>query len=169
MINDKSDHNHPATIPETMEQYRHPSAVATIQDVCALRFLGYEYEETVSYSDRSANNLSVWSRSVCDSLTLHADPLKNCAAFFALQRFLGKWGGEYHTICAREHIAFDFLFLHLYAQDVPAEYQDADAMHRWGAFKSADIESAAAYIRNSFIRKHDFPDSLHEMIFRNSS
>ena len=54
------------------------------------------------------------------SLTLHVKQEDNLAAFFALQRFLHKWGGEHLTKYADEHIAYDFLFLHLYTHYFPS-------------------------------------------------
>lgn len=59
---------------------------------CALRFYyGYAYAERRG----DDQTLVTVSNRFVDSLQTSGDPLENFAAFFALQRFLYKWGGEY--------------------------------------------------------------------------
>ena len=93
----------------------HPDEVTECQSTCALRFLGYEYEEAadISEADTTGAGLSKLIAPVVSSLTLHEKCEDNHASFFGLQRFLCKWGGEYSTVYSNEQIAFDFLFLHL--------------------------------------------------------
>jgi len=162
----ESDASGPSTLPCTMGPLRHPEEVAKVVDVCALRFLGYEYENAIPQAEKHTQNLSAWSQAICNTLALHADPMRNFAAFFALQRSLGKWCGVSMTIYSEQHIAFDFLFLHLYTQDVPTEHQHADYMRQWEAIPKSEIESAAAYIRQSFCRRQSGPKSLHELVQR---
>jgi len=83
-----------------------------------LRFLGYEYEQATRIA--TGRGFSHFTEPVVKSLTLHVKQEDNLAAFFALQRFLHKWGGEHLTKYADEHIAYDFLFLHLYTHYFPS-------------------------------------------------
>jgi hypothetical protein len=89
---------------------------------------------------------------VIKSLTLYEDELKNFTVFFALQRYLFKWGGERLTKYSAEHLAFDFLFLHLYRREVPQEFAHEDYVVRWRQMEYGQIESAAAFVRRSLTR-----------------
>ena len=86
-------------------------------------------------------------------MILFKDINKNLAAFFGLQRYLHKWGGEYLTEYAEEHIAYDFLFLHLYHCDVPVEYKNEKYIKQWEQEILLSIEEVAAFVRQSFQRK----------------
>ncbi|MBN8461116.1 MAG: hypothetical protein J0M04_25095 [Verrucomicrobia bacterium] len=133
----------------------HPEHVTEAQIVCALRFQGYEYVEA-KYGQNEGEpptGFPTLIQPVVDSLTLHERQEDNFAAFFGLQRFLFKWGGEYLTMYADEHIAFDFLFLHLYRFDTPREYSADEYVSRWDRDFKARSEQTASVIRNSFRRK----------------
>jgi len=129
-----------------------PYDVGWLQIICALRFTGYEYEEQKLAVEKPSLMMVDCVREVVRSLTLFDDPLKSFAAFFALQRFLFKWGGERLTKYSREHMAFDFLFLHLYRVPVPDEFANRHYLAEWGKFPTEQIESAAAHVRRSFVR-----------------
>jgi len=137
----------------------YPAEVSEVQCICALRFAGYEYEELIlsKISDGSANNMPALNRPVIDSLTLYDDNLKNFTVFFALQRFLFKWGGERLTKYSQEHIAFDFLFLHLYKQAIPQTFVHQGYADQWQEFSPERIEAAAAFVRKSFVRRGHGP------------
>ena len=62
--------------------------VTEAQTVCALRFLGYEYERSADLV------LSGLIEPIVKSRVLHTDQNANFAAFFGLQRFLHKWGAS---------------------------------------------------------------------------
>jgi hypothetical protein len=64
-------------------------------DTCALRFDGYKYESLCGgrMGPDKASFPSLVQR-IEDTMEFYEDPLDNFAAFFALQRGLGKWGGE---------------------------------------------------------------------------
>ena len=156
----------PTTMPMTMGEFRHPLDVARVQDVCALRFRGYDYEKLFPESEQATNSLCAWSHAVCETLTLHAEPLNNFAAFFALQRHLGKWAGVYDTKYSSAHVAFDFLFLHLYHRETPAEYRNPEYMEEWNALPQAEIEAAAAFVRHSFRRRGDGPANARATLAR---
>jgi len=89
---------------------------------------------------------------IIDSLVLHKDENANFAAFFALQRGLHKWGGEYLTKYSKEHIAYDFLFLHLYRLTPPLEFTDSRHSLEWEQRFADQSETIAAFVRNSFRR-----------------
>ncbi len=93
-------------------------SVGEVQMICALRFGGYRYE------DISDQSLAELSEAVVVSLVFHEEMEDNFAAYFSLQRYLAKWGGEQLDRETPERIAFDLLFLHLYRQDTPARYKD---------------------------------------------
>ena len=100
-----------------------PDEMRKAESTCALRFSGYEYVESTGVE--IMGGLSSLAQPIIDSLVLHADENGNFAAFFALQRGLHKWGGERCTKYSEEHIAYDFLFLHLYRLDPPTEFTDS--------------------------------------------
>jgi len=81
------------------------------------------------------------------------DAISTCAAFFGLQSFLHKWGGEFHTKYADEQIAYDFLFLHLYQRDAAEEFRQPDYYARWEREFKGRQEEIASYVRNSFCRR----------------
>jgi len=89
------------------------SLVTDAMNLCALRFDGYAFLESLQNTGTPVE-FSDLLEPVVKSLILHPDQNRNFAAFFALQRFLFKWGGEHLTAYSSEHIAYDFLFLHLY-------------------------------------------------------
>lgn len=124
----------------------YPSDIDEIQIWCALRFDGYAFEEE-QLKQEPDFNFPKNSEPIIETLTLHADPLKNFAAFFALQRFLFKWGGEMLTKQDKEHVAFDFLFLHLYHLEVPKQYRLDEYHSKWNSLKQEEIENAAGFVR----------------------
>jgi hypothetical protein len=132
-----------------------PEHVEEAQIVCALRFQGYEYEESIrsEVADETLGGFPLLIRPVVDSLTLHDRQENNFAAFFGLQRYLFKWGGERLTKFSEEHVAFDFLFLHLYRTDPPLRFTDEQYALRWDREFKDSIEETAAVVRNSFRRK----------------
>lgn len=76
----------------------------------------------------------------------------NFMAFFGLQRYLHKWGGEYLSKYANEHIAYDFLFLSLDRQTPPIEFSAAQYCRQWEEQYLAEAERIAGQIRQSFRR-----------------
>jgi hypothetical protein len=130
-----------------MNYERFPSPITNIELTCALRFDGYLYIEETDQQFPQLNE------PIVDSQRMHEDPLKNFAVFFALQRFLHKWGGERLTKYSSEHHAYDLLYLHLYKIETPPEYAHPRDARRWDAIEADKREDAAQYIRNSLCRK----------------
>jgi hypothetical protein len=133
----------------------HPEHVTEATIACALRFRGSEYVEANhgQLQGMAGKGFPTLIQPVVEALSLHVRPEDNFAAFFGLQRFLFKWGGEYLTMYAEEHIAFDFLFLHLYRLDPPPEFSNDEFVAQWDRDFKDKAEQAAAVIRNSFRRK----------------
>ncbi len=121
-----------------------PMRISEIQNTCALRFDGYGYVEATQQEFPELN------KQIKEALRMYEDPLKNFAVFFALQRFLCKWGGEQLTKQSSEHVAFDMLYLHLYQLETPQEYVHPGYEKEWCNISAKDREDAAEYIRKRF-------------------
>jgi hypothetical protein len=80
---------------------------------------------------RKEGSFSALVEPLVETLSFHTDLNDNLAVFFALQRFLHKWGGEHLTKYSREHVAYDHLFLMLYRQPVPNDFVDREYVLRW--------------------------------------
>lgn len=85
-----------------------------------------------------------------NELTLHSSNYNNFAAFYGLQCYLYKWEGEYLTKYSEEHIAFDFLFLHLYSHEPPEPFRNEECCRQWQEDFLPKAESIAAFVRKSF-------------------
>lgn len=131
-----------------------PREVTEAQSVCALRFQGYEYERSIGVvtNEATGGGLARLIKPVVEELTVHSSNNDNFAAFFGLQRFLHKWGGEYLTKYSEEHIAYDFLFLHLYSRKPPERFRNVDYCVQWQENFLPRVESIAAIVRKSFNR-----------------
>lgn len=121
------------------------STVDEVLVACALRFDGYRYEQ---WSGRKLVDLVETFET---TFRLDDDERANHAAFFALQRFLYKWGGEQLGPDARERQAFAFLFLHLYRLEI----DPSDAMEgydkAWDAMDRKLVEDVAAHLRGRLV------------------
>jgi len=131
-----------------MPRYHAPE-VCDAMITCALRFRGYEYLDTLSPERQEA----VASSRLLEELRLHESLEDNFAAFFHLQRWLFKWGGERLDFYAKDWLAFDFLFLTLYLHDPPNKFADRDYCAQWQRLSRMEVERIAAEVRNSFRRK----------------
>jgi hypothetical protein len=132
------------------DQLDFPDRVKNAQITCALRFMGYDYE--TAKVGKGELLLYKLVEPIEKNLILHPNNDDNFAAFFALQRHLFKWGGEYLTKYSEEHIAFDFLFLHLYALEPSRAFQHPEYCLEWQRKYAPDAETYAAIVRKSFRR-----------------
>lgn len=150
----------------TASQFFSPETVIDAQNVCALRFLGYEYENAAGISSSVATGagLSKLIQPVVESFLLHESDNNNFAAFFGLQRYLGKWGGDHLTKYAEEHLAFDFLFLHLYLKEPQAQFRNLEFCRVWESKHRPISESIAAVVRKSFVRIGHGPKSGYDLL-----
>lgn len=131
-----------------------PGSVTEAQTICALRFQGYEYEKFRggSSNEETSQGLAKLVAPVVKELALHSSKNDNFAAFFGLQRYLHKWGGEHLTKYSEEHIAYDFLFLHLYSHEPPESFRHDEYCRQWQNDFLPKVESTAAFVRKSFRR-----------------
>jgi len=125
---------------------RFPSDVDTAEWVCALRFQGYEYMQSIG------GNFTALIDPVVKERILYDEQNRNLAAFFGLQRFLYKWGGESLTKYSNEHMAFDFLFLHLYCVEPEERFRHPAYYDQWQQEFAPWAESIAGYVRQSIRR-----------------
>ena len=149
----------PVAPAEEHSRLHFPSDITQALTTCALRFDGYAYVDAMAraQSDQPAIDLSHLVDSVVGSLRLHDNLNDNFAAFFGLQRYLHKWGGEHLTKYSDEHIAYDFLFLDLYRQ-TPVAYRHEEYCRAWDVRYAPRAEEIAAYVRKSFRRIGDGPE-----------
>ena len=111
--------------------------------VAALRFDGYKYEHSRFggvASGRPGHGLSQLSEAVITTGRLHPEDADNFGAFFILQRWLCKWGGEQLGLESPDWQAFAKLFLHLRDKECPQEFVSPE----WaGQFEAQRYRSAA--------------------------
>ncbi|MFM2296609.1 MAG: hypothetical protein RL117_316 [Verrucomicrobiota bacterium] len=136
-----------------------PEDVTECQNVCALRFDGYQYLESFNQDlpEEKRIDFDHLTDPVIEKFELHEEQNHNFAAFFALQRYLFKWGGDRLTKYSEKHMAFDFLFLALYRSDPPKEFLDQNYAEQWRTKLLPDVERHAAFVRRSFSRVGDGP------------
>ena len=125
-------------------------ATVIAMNACALRFDGWAFVARRG-GDRI---LATLSDHFVATLQTSVDSNENHATFFALQRFLFKWGGEQLSESSREHAAFGFLFLHLYRLDVEPTLRAPEHWERWQVEHAARAELYAAEVRESLLRDH---------------
>lgn len=123
--------------------------VSEIIDCCALRFDGNGYMDVAHQENwlPPEVDFQALDKEIIQSRTFYADEDKNAAVFFALQRYLGKWGGEQLPESSDEQIAFKLLYLHLYKQETPDRFKHLDYERKWNAISQQDREFVAEHIR----------------------
>jgi hypothetical protein len=112
---------------------------------CALRFDGYAWLEAHPDCNDEANG--VLPERHLRELVLDPDAEVNFAAFFLLQRFLHKWGGEMLPPSHKHHTAYRFLFLHLYALPTPARWVSREYEEKWESIPAGRLAAAASAVR----------------------
>lgn len=117
----------------------------TMLTVCALRFDGY-----------------AWVDAACGGVMPQFDPADTAlpeddlgclGRFFALQRFLGKWGGEPLPPDAPERIAFLRLFLRCHNLDIPERWRSPEYHASWESRYKAVRAQWAARVRARLERR----------------
>jgi hypothetical protein len=126
---------------------------------CALRFDGYAYEEAAGLAEPNSvgGGLAKLIKPILETRVFHEEQNANLAAFFGLQRFLYKWGGEYLTEYSNEHVVFRLLYLHLYRADIPLEYRKQPYFDEWERNYRPQREALAAVIRRTLRRIGEGP------------
>jgi hypothetical protein len=96
---------------------------------CALRFDGY------TYAEQTGKDIGVLADRVCQRQRLLRSQGDNFAAFFSLQRWLGKWGGEASAVTSDGFRAFVLLFFALCERPIPAGFPCFEEYARkWEAY-----------------------------------
>lgn len=137
--------------PREMDAYR----VMEIIDYCALRFDGYTYLETAQRENMLPKDIGFpeLNKPIIEDHAFYSDSNRNAAVFFALQRFLGKWGGEQLPESSPERIAFKLLYLRLYKEDTSGIYRHEEFDEKWQAISDLERESVAKHLRTQ-LREH---------------
>jgi len=102
-------------------------------DYCALRFDGYRYIDEAHERGWLPTEIDFveLNEPIIATGKLYDDDLKNAAVFFALQRSLGKWGGEQLGEDDPTRFAFYRLYLHFYTKDTPKEFVSPKWLRMW--------------------------------------
>ena len=121
---------------------------------CALRFEGHDYWEIRCRSYKGGvREVSELVTPVLESGVFPEEPLDLLCAFYMVQRFLGKWGGEYLTEYSNEHVIFRLLFLEAYRLEIPEAFRSDYYCERWDREYRPRQEELAAHIRRTFRRR----------------
>ena len=125
---------------------------------CAMRFNGYHYAELAGFDMVSAVENCLHT----DNIDL---PLfERMTVFFALQRFLYVWGGEYLPKTSPEWKLFRQLFFTVCEYDSPREYQSESCApkydERWRSVYKPVIDQVRHFIR--LIHENTIYDELAE-------
>lgn len=121
---------------------------------CALRFDGYKFAE--ARGNRFGPDqlgMDDFVDSVERSREFPEDILECHLVFFCMQRYLGKWGGEYLTEYSDEHTFFRLMFLHLYREEIPSEYREESWCIKWVREFQPFQEVLAGRIRRTLRRR----------------
>ena len=118
--------------------------------LCALRFDGWQYLRAIGEPD---NDFRPLVEPVVETQQLHSEESNNFAAFFALQRYLHKWGGEMEPDESPVRQAFYHLFLHMYRRPVPDAFRSDEYANPWSELSDERIEKVAGTVRQA-LRVH---------------
>lgn len=102
-----------------------PSSEDDIMITCALRFDGYKYAE------ETGTDLGKLMKRVQRKRVGKLTELENHAVYFALQRYLHKWGGERLSRRSNVWRIFRELFFQVAELEVPKEFQDKLYQEQW--------------------------------------
>jgi hypothetical protein len=122
---------------------------------CALRFDGDAYASRLGDDEL----LTRLADRVVETLRTSPDQNENLAAFYALQRWLYKWGGETLPENSRDRQAFRLLFLHVYRVEVEESLRFEKYHEKWLSLGADLIEDHAAAIRESLLPKRKGPST----------
>ncbi len=131
-------------------RYTLPYDVADTIMVCALRFDGYKWLEA-KLGRGAAHDFTPWTQPVIETLEVHSTLEENFVAFFALQRWLHKWGGEMLPESAPDHTAYRFLFLHLHAVETPERFIHDEYQARWLQTNPKRVAHHASLVRRALL------------------
>jgi hypothetical protein len=132
-----------------MRKNDYPTQHQYIVQACALRFDGYGYARTRAEFIADSWWLYDLAQQFVETQTLYADTLENWAAFFSLQRRLGRA----MMIEADEECAFLALFLHLYQEPTPSGFIRDEDQRDWEK-QQLLVEATAQWAREELKTLH---------------
>lgn len=118
-----------------------------VMQVCALRFNGYGWAESVG-GKGDTKILSRLTDEFVDALTLFPETEKNFAVFLFMQRTFRHWGLGFlsYPDDAMSRAAV-FLFVELKEKQPPGPWADPEMCGKWAGYPGAEIEQAASAAR----------------------
>jgi len=118
-----------------------------VMQVCALRFNGYGWAESVG-GKGDPKILSRLTDKFVDTLTLFPGTEKNFAVFFFMQRTFRHWGLGFLSYPDNElNRAAVFLFTELKEKQPPDNWSDPEMCRKWSGLPAAEREKAASAAR----------------------
>lgn len=121
-----------------------------VATTCALRFDGWRW--LAEHWPNADGSFSELTGPIVATLAFPSDDAGCQAAFFALQRWLFKWGGETLPDDAPVWIAFWHLYLRVYRVEVGETYVARQHVNAWNALDPHSMEGAAAFARREVMR-----------------
>ena len=126
----------------------------------ALRFDGYKYTDEHPYPDDDGmdtfRRTGDWS---------HMNDLEKLTAFFRLQRYLFKWGGEYLSQRSVTWRAFRQLFLDTADLPIPENYRMREWYEKWATDLAPRRDECVALVAEIHRRTNYADDDvLHESL-----
>ena len=131
---------------------------------CALRFNGDAYL-ALRNMDGNRWQFPMVTDDIEDTMIFPEEDLECLAAFYGMQRYLGKWGGEYLSETSREHIAYRLLFLHCYRMEIPLGLRTRQWYPVWESDYLPRREECAAIIRQTLGRRIIGPEQIFPTSF----
>ncbi|MGJ8649504.1 MAG: 5-methylcytosine restriction system specificity protein McrC [Opitutaceae bacterium] len=127
---------------------------------CALRFMGYEYweERHHAFEGAHAGDFSALTTDLIKTGRLHDNDNDNLCAFFILQRYLCKMGGDQLREDSPERIVYYRLFLHCYKLEIPDAFKHSEYQGKWIQGGLINHEAIADQVRQ---QKLSIPDRDH--------
>jgi 5-methylcytosine-specific restriction enzyme subunit McrC len=137
------------TIPAN--QAKQPLDPMKLEDAittCALRFMGYEYWEERHHAFEGAHSgdFSALTVDLIKTGILHDNDDDNLCAFFILQRYLCKMGGDQLREDSPERIGYYRLFLHCYKLKISDAFKYQEYHDQWVRHGQVNHEAIAAQV-----------------------
>jgi hypothetical protein len=124
----------------------------SVMHTCALRFNGWEYLDSLNRDTDKKIEFPALTKPLIGTEYLWDEPRKNLAAFFALQRWLCKWGGERLPETDPDWQAYRRLFLHLCREPRDPDFAMPEYVSQWNEIPDKRRESAIRLIRSLVAR-----------------
>lgn len=127
-------------------------SIHCVMHTCALRFNGWDYLESLNRDTEVKIEFPTLTKPLIGTEFLWEEPRKNLAAFFALQRWLCKWGGERLPETDPDWQAYRRLFLHLCHESRDPDFAIPEYVSQWNEIPGKRREAALRRIRGLVAR-----------------